>query len=353
MRSIHINSIKGDEVLAKSVYDEDGRVLLRSGTMIRSTYIKKLIEMGIEYLYIQDADTEGINLEELVSEETKQQGKQEVKKVFKDYIVSERLELTKIYDLVNTILDEILNHKDTIFNVSDLRSKNEALYEHCMSVCILATSVGAYVFDTKKLRDLTLGALLHDFGLMFVPEEILDKPDKLSPEEFDLIKTHPQVGYEILISDPEFSMISRNIVYMHHEKCDGSGYPLGVKGKQIHDTTKLVTICDMFDAMVTTKPYRKQMKTYESFETLNAMSGVQIDKNLFEEFKKRVALYPVGKPVVLNNGYKGIVASQNGEMLSRPIVRMLYDNDGRKIPEPYDLDLTQELTLFIQDVIDL
>ena len=108
MRSIHISAVRGDEVLAKSIYDEDGRVLLKTGTMIRSTYIKKLEEMGIEYLYIQDEDSEGIEIEDVISEETRQQGKQEVKKVFKDYIVSERLELTKIYNLVNTILDEIL-----------------------------------------------------------------------------------------------------------------------------------------------------------------------------------------------------------------------------------------------------
>ena len=139
----------------------------------------------------------------------------------------------------------------------------------------------------------------------------------------------------------------------HHEKCDGSGYPLAVKGKQIHDTTKLVTICDMFDAMVTPKAYRKQMKTYESFETLASMAGVQIDKRLFQEFEKRVALYPVGKGVILSNGYKGIVASQNKDMLARPIVRILYDDQGRKIEKPYDLDLTQELTLFITDIIDI
>lgn len=353
MRSIQIDSVKGEEILAKSVYDEDGRVLLKVGTVMRSAYVPKLHEMGIEYLYIQDPDTEGIEIEDVVSDETKQQGKAEVKRVFKDYVVSERLELTKIYDLVNTILDEILNHKDMVLNVNDLRNKNEALYEHCMSVCILSTSVGAYVFDTKKLKDLTLGALLHDFGLMFVPEEILDKPDKLSPEEFDLIKTHPQVGFDILTQDPNFSMISRNIIYMHHEKCDGSGYPLGVKAKQIHDTTKLVTIADMYDAMVTPKPYRKQMKTYESFETLSSMAGVQIDKHLFTEFEKRVALYPVGKGVILNNNYRGIVASQNNGMLTRPVVRVLYDDKGNKIAEPFDLDLTKELTLFVSDTIDI
>lgn len=353
MKSIHINNVKGDEVLAKSIYDEDGRILLRSGTMIRQTYIKKLEEIGIEYLYVQDEDTEGIELNDMISEETRQQGKAEVKRVFKDYIVSERLELTKIYSLVNTILDEILNNKEMILNVSDLRNKNEMLYEHCMNVCVIATSVGAYIFDTKKLKDLTLGALLHDFGLMFVPEEILDKPDKLSPEEYELIKTHPKIGYDILAVDPEFSLISRNIVYMHHEKSDGSGYPLGVKEKQIHDTTKLVTICDMFDAMVTPKPYRKQMKVYESFETLAVMAGNQIDKKLFKEFEKRVALYPIGKGVTINNGYKGIVASQNGMMLTRPIVRILYDEQGNKIPQPFDLDLTKELTLFITDIIEI
>lgn len=353
MRSLRLDQAKGEEVLAKSIYDEDGRILLRAGTSIRTTYIKKLEEMGIEYIYIQDEDTEGIQLEDVVSEETRTQGKQEVKRVFKDYIVSERLELTKIYSLVNTILDEIMNSKEVVLNVSDLRSKNEALYEHCMNVCVLATSVGAYVFDPKKLKDLTLGAILHDFGLMFVPEEILDKPDKLSPEEYELIKKHPQTGYDILCVDPEFSIISRNIVYMHHEKIDGSGYPLAVKGKQIHDTTKLVTICDMFDAMVTPKPYRKQIKIYESFETLASMAGTQIEPKLWQEFKKRVALYPVGKGVTLNNGYRGIVASQNKDMLSRPIVRILYNDKGIKIPKPYDLDLTQELTLFITDIIDI
>lgn len=353
MRSIHVDTLKGGEVLAKSIYDDDGRVLLRSGTAIRTTYIGKLREMNIDYLYIEDKDTEGIVVEDAISEETKQQGKQEIKKVFKDYVVSERLELTKVYDLVNNIIDEILNNKQVVLNVSDLRNKNEGIYEHCMSVCILASSVGAYIFDQKKLRELTLGAIVHDIGLMLVPEEILDKPDKLSPEEYELVKTHPKVGYDIISNDPDFPLISRNIVYMHHEKNDGSGYPLGVGAKQIHDTTKLVTICDMFDAMITPKPYRKQMKTYESFETLTSMVGVQVDKKMFGEFEKHVALYPVGKGVLLSNGCKGIVAAQNNSMLTRPIVRVIYDEKGSKVDPAYDLDLTKELTVFVLDIIEI
>jgi len=266
MRSIHVNSLKGEEILAKSIYDENGRVLLRSGTVIRSNYIKKIQDIGLEYLYIQDEISDGIQVEDVISEETRQEGKKEIKKVFKDYFVSEKLELTKVYELVSNIIDEILNNKQRIINMTDIRNKNEMIYEHCINVCVLATSVGAYVFDVKRLKELTLGAIMHDFGLMFVPEDIIDKPDELTKEENDLIKSHPQVGYEILATDMDFPLIARNIVYMHHEMCDGSGYPLGVKAKQIHDATKLVTICDMFDVMLTPKLSKKQMKTYESFE---------------------------------------------------------------------------------------
>ncbi len=353
MRSIQTNSLKGGEVLAKSLYDEDGRALLKSGTVLRSVYIAKFIDMGIEYLYIEDGDSEGIEVEDVITEQTREQGKAEIRKVFKDYVVSDRLELTKIYELVNNILDEILNNNQTVLNIADIKGKNQQIYEHCMSVCVLATSVGAYVFDAKKLKELTLGTIVHDFGLMFIPEEILDKPDKLTPEEFELVKTHPKLGYDVLGNDPTFPLIAKNIVYMHHEKLDGSGYPLGVGSRQIHDVTKLVTVCDMFDAMVTPKTYRRQMKTYECFETLTSLVGTQLDKKMFYEFEKHVALFPVGKGVLLSNGYKGIVAVQNNAMLSRPVVRVLYDDKGQKLDPIYDIDLTKELTLFIMDVVEV
>ena len=114
MRSMNIDSLQGGEILAKSIYDDDGRVLLRAGSAIRTIYLGKLQEMGITYVYIEDDESEGIEIQEMISEQIKNQGKQEIKKVFKDYVVSDRLDLTNVYDVVNNILDDILNNKQVV-----------------------------------------------------------------------------------------------------------------------------------------------------------------------------------------------------------------------------------------------
>ncbi len=353
MRSVRLDLIKDGDVLAKAVYDELGRVLLHSGSAIRTSYIDKLKLLGVERVYIQDEISEGIEIKDVATTETLQAGKVAIKEMFKNYIIKQKIEFISLYNVVTNVLEEILSNNDYVVNIYKLRSKKRDIFEHCINVSITATVVGSYIFNVRKLKDLTLGAMVHDMGYLLIPDAILNKPGKLTAEEKKIMQKHAQLGYNIFNSDINFPVYAKNIVQLHHEKCDGSGYPFGIKKDQISELTRLVTICDKFDNMMNPKPWMQKRRTYEVFEELEQLTQTELDPDLFEHFKKHVAVYPTGQAVLLSNGCKGIVSRQNLKMLTRPVVRVVIDSKGNKEKVPYEYDLMRERTLFIIDEIEL
>lgn len=353
MRAIGIESLQGEELLGRNVYDEAGRILLTSGTKIRKAYIDKLKTKGYYKVYVEDEISAGIEVDDIISEKTRKKSKEALKSQFSNYLSYQDVDIDTLLDCVNDIIDDVLKNNDIILNISDIRTKDEYTFAHSVSVCALAVSVGVNLnINHQRLKELAIGSLLHDLGKILVPSEVLNKPSKLTSEEFEMIKKHPRFGYDILNKKHQITPISKNIVLMHHEKCNGIGYPLGVDVNQIHELTRLVTICDMYDAMTSDRPYRKGMRAYEVIEYLSALTMNELDKSMLQKFKNHVAVYPSGTLVKLNNGYKGIISRQNKGFLVRPIVRLLEDESGKRVLNNKEVDLTKELTVFIETIIE-
>ncbi len=353
MRSLHIEKLRGEVKLGQNVYDENGYVLITAGTKVKDSYIEKLKAKGYIQVYIEDDISEGISPDDILQERTRRQSRTEIKNQFKNYIDNKDIDINKIMKCVDQIIEDILSTKEVIFNINDIRTKDEYTYAHSVNVCVLAVTVGAHMEgNINRLRELATGAILHDLGKIFIPDEILNKHGKLTEAEFELMKKHPKLGYEILSQKPQITPISKNIVLMHHEKINGGGYPLGVDENQIHKFTKLVTVCDMYDAMTSDRPYRKAMKAYEVIEYLTYLSISEIDREMVEAFKRFVAPYPSGVLVRINNGCKAIVVSQNKDMLTRPIIRVFEDEKGNRLANPYEIDMKKNLTIFINETIE-
>lgn len=353
MRKIYIDNVKGNELLAKSIYDSQGRILLAEGMTLRLNYISKLKEMGIVSLYIEDQFSKGIQEENFLSYSVRERSKQQFKMMLDKIKETQQFDITEVNHIVDQIMDEILYKKEVLIHVADILSYDEYTYSHSVNVCTLAIIMCKVLgYSVPRIKEVAIGALLHDLGKIFVPEEILNKKGPLTSEEFQKMKLHPQDGYQVLRGYSEMSAISKIIVLAHHERLDGSGYPSQLSGDKIHEVVRLVSICDVFDAMTSDRVYRKGIKTYEVIEYLISMSGQAFDVDIVQEFIKHIAVYPVGRGIILNTGEKGIVVKQNPHMPSRPVLRIFWNEKGEEIT-PYEIDMTKEITLFIVDEVDI
>ncbi|MCY6372008.1 HD-GYP domain-containing protein [Clostridium ganghwense] len=350
MRKISISQIQGNETLAKPIYDGYGKILLAKGTTLKPGYKMRLTQMGILSLYINDKFSKEIEIEDFISDHTRQETKTIIKNEFHKFITKRNTSSSEITKSVDKIIDNILSREEVIVNISDIKSKDQYLYEHSVNVCALSVIMGIHLgYNKNHLRELAAGALLHDLGKLLTPEDIITKSKigKLNEEEMSVVKKHPLDGYEILNEKYDISYVSKAIILMHHEHCNGTGYPLGLKDDKLHETVKLVSICNMFDNLTSDFYGDKKMEVYEALEYLITMSGSIFDKKLVNVFIENVAAYPSGSFIKLNTGASGIVLKQNKKFCSRPIINILVDENGNKLSESKELDLSKETTLFI------
>ncbi len=348
MRLVPLNAIKGNEILAKPVVDISGRILLSKGISIKLSYLNKLDEIGISEIYIDDKISEGIEIEDVLCDETRLKTKEIIQKEMQRYIKTKDINVREIQSIVNIIMQEVLVSKTDLINLKDLKLKDEYTFSHSVNVCILSVLLSIKLgLNQKKVHNIGIGCLLHDFGKILIPDKILAKSGKLSVEEFEEIKKHPIYGYEAIKNEIDISPSTKVTVLLHHERTDGSGYPFGYTAEKIHETAKICSICDVFDAMTSDRVYREALSTSDAVEYLYSTAGIYFDKKLVSEFLKLIPIYPAGTIVLLNNGLIGIIIKNNKSNLLRPIVRLLINPKTKMKYNNYIVDLMEDLTLKI------
>jgi HD-GYP domain-containing protein (c-di-GMP phosphodiesterase class II) len=200
------------------------------------------------------------------------------------------------------------------------------------------------------LIDLGMGALLHDIGKTRIPIEILNKDGKLTDEEFNIIKRHPELGYKMIENVKEINNRSRAIILEHHERVDGKGYPFGLTGDRMHKFSKITCISDVYDAIVSDRVYRRGFAANEAYEFILGGVGSFFDFDLVNVFKDNFSIYPLGACVKLSNGLEGFVVGHNKGFPDRPIVRILYNEMGTKIA-PDEISLVNKLDICVSYII--
>lgn len=354
MRKISTKNVQEGMMLSKPIYSSDGHVLLGEGILLKQSYIKRLESYNISEIYIQDDISEDIEINDVIKETTRVEAKVLVKKTMDDYKENKRFISDGSKIMVNRIIDELLANRHLVVNLSDIKSTDDYTFSHSVNVCVLSLITGIKLgLDQLKLRDLGVGAILHDIGKMMISEEILKKPSILTDEEFEQIKEHTVLGYNIVKTDPNVKATSAYIVLSHHERYDGSGYPRKISGEDIHLFARIVAIADVFDALASDRVYRKKLKTYEVVKYLNASSVTHFDKDILQCFIKSIPIYAIGTSVLLSTGEKGIVVDTNKEFPTRPIVRIVYLADGSRNNKFEEIDLTKKLNIIIIDTCDI
>ncbi|MCX7923948.1 MAG: HD-GYP domain-containing protein [Clostridia bacterium] len=354
MRKVLLENVEPGAKLARDIFSFEGRVLLTSGVEIRKDYIERLKHSGVTEVYIEDELSHGIEVCDVVRHKTREEAKGVVKKLMESCAFTNSINTSKVKELIDRIIDELLTNEDILLNLTDLKTVDDYTFEHSVNVCILALITGIGLgYNHLRLKDLGTGAILHDIGKLRIPESILKKPSQLTVEEFEEIKKHTVYGYEILKNNKNVSMISAFIAFGHHERYDGSGYPLQLRGENIHQCARIVAVADVYDALTSDRVYRKKLRPHEAVEYITSLGTRHFDAEIIESFTKYIALYPVGTGVLLSTREKALVVRNNRNVPTRPVVKIIYDENNDKVYDNNELDLTKNMGIFIVDSCEL
>lgn len=253
--------------------------------------------------------------------------------------------------VVSGIVESLDQNSDALLGLCKLRENDEYTYAHCVSVSILSIMFARKLKLSREMQELIgLGGLLHDLGKSKIPEAIINAPRKLTAQEFAIIRYHPTLGYKELLAIPDIPIEILNITLQHHEKFNGKGYPQGLKGEEISLAGTMVGITDIFDALTSKRSYKDAMPMHSANGILYNMRGDSFPKHLVDDFIQMIGVYPLGTPVLLSNGYLGIVSETNHLDPLCPNVTVLRDIKGRSILQ-HDIDLSVEKELSIKSII--
>ncbi|GKX31070.1 HD family phosphohydrolase [Vallitalea longa] len=341
MRFVPVNGLMEGMYVGKSLYDKNSQLLLSKGSIIQKSYIDKIYEMGYQGLYVEDYISADIEVKDVISDELRRNTVRTVKNVFiethdnkKTKKNSNNIDQTKC--MITNIVDEILENKDTLVNLIDLKMFDDYTFYHCVNVAVLSIVLGTSVgLNKNNLYNLGLGAILHDIGKMFIDSSILNKKGKLTDEEYKFIQKHSEYGYNYLKETYEIPLSSYIGVLQHHERYDGTGYPLNRCKEDISLFGRIICIADVYDALTSTRPYREALLPSEAIEYIMANGGVMFDINLTKKFVKKVAPFPIGTCVELSNRYKGIVVENYEEACLRPKIKIIVDDNSKKVDTFY------------------
>lgn len=356
MRVISVSSLKGDEILGKQIFDESGRILLSAGVKLRPYYIERIKELGINLVYIDDDISKNVVIEESISDKTRQMSKHAVKEMIEGYCREGKTDNSSVMNSVNSVIEDVLSNKNVLINVAEISSSDNNLYSHSVNVCVLATIIGTHMgYGMSKLNDIATGAMLHDIGKIKIMNDKKLVSEFKTKEELDkyIELNHPKVGYDFLGEQHLWNAHVKVAALMHHERSDGSGYPLKLIRDEINQIAKIVAICDVFDNLIAGRDTGEPKTVYEVIEYLVGMSNIYFDEEMVRKFTANIAAFPTGSGVVLSSNEKGLVVKQNNSMPMRPVVKIIYDKAGNLLLEPYEIDLLKELTFFITKSCDI
>ncbi|MCA3071963.1 MAG: HD-GYP domain-containing protein [Rhodocyclaceae bacterium] len=260
--------------------------------------------------------------------------------MFSEARMGEAIDSAGALELVDEINASVERNPGALISLARLKTVDDYTFMHSIAVCGLMLSLGRQLgLEDRQLRDAGLAGLLHDLGKAVVPASVLNKPGKLTDAEFDLVKKHPQLGHAILIEAGTVGEIALDVCLHHHERVDGTGYPHGLEGSAISLYAKMGTVCDIYDAITSNRPYKTGWNPAESIRQMAGWSKGHFDERVFHAFVKSVGIYPVGSLVRMASGRLGVVTEQNEGGLTTPRVKLFFSigADARIPPEIIDL----------------
>lgn len=387
MIHVSLKSAKNGMKVGKPIFDTDGTLLLGKGVTLNNFLIQRLSDNGISNIFIHDEATEDVVLRENISgmvrgstirrlkelnkslDDVKKEMTKQTHHVLMDTISSHRFKDTfgnhpaieKICDSARQIVDEILSG-EMVLGLNSIKTYDNYTFQHSIDVTVVAVMIGRKIgLPVKRLRELGSGCLLHDMGKIFIPDEITNKPGKLTPEEFRQMKEHPTIGYELIKDTPSLGVLAPHVAFQHHEKQDGTGYPRGLQGKNnisldddyrnIHLYGNISAVADVYDALSSDRPYRKAFSPDKVIKIMMEMNENHLNSEVLRRFITIAPVFPEGSTIRVTNGdyrnYIGVVKNLNKGHFDRPVIRLIYNNKTEPI-DPVEINLIKNMEISIE-----
>ena len=244
-------------------------------------------------------------------------------------------------ELVDEISSSVMRNPGALISLARLKTADDYTYMHSVAVCALMVALARQLGqDEATTRELGMAGLLHDLGKALMPMDVMNKPGKLTDEEFAIIKSHPEAGHKMLLEGSGVGEIPLDVVLHHHEKMDGSGYPKRFKADQISLYAKMGAVCDVYDAITSNRPYKAGWDPAESIRKMAEWCNGHFDERVFQAFVKCLGIYPIGALVRLASGRLGVVIEQSEHSLLTPIVKVFFSTKARTHIAPEIVDLS-------------
>lgn len=341
MLKIKLSNLRPGVTLGKDIYSFDGNLLLSRGTTITLDQLQNFARRNIQEVYLWEesprirsqADFQDVYYDSL--------------EVTKSFMLGAKLgkpiDEKEIKDTVEMLVCQVFDQNDLFRQMRIMKEKDEYLFTHSVNVSLLCILLGRWLkLDEDAIRELGVAGLLHDIGKVYIADNILNKPEKLSSEECEEIKKHPVTGYNTVSELPWVSENIARAILMHHERADGSGYPLGSKGYTINNYASVIAVADVYDALTSNRSYSQKLSPYMAAEILWQESFGKLDPRVSKVFFDKITNFYIGNEVILSNNERGMVVFVDPGQPTRPIVKL-----GDQF-----IDLSQQRSLTIIQVLD-
>lgn len=329
IRELYIDTIKGADVWAAPTQSEVNADLERR--------LQEIAERNTDKPIIVDLKDEAARARRLQGEANKL-----VRNMMDDVRLGQQVEIERVEPLVEGMVDSIFRNQDALLPLARLKNHDDYTFQHSVSVCALLVAFGRGMkLDKAVIREMALGGLLHDVGKARIPDRILNKPGKLSEDEFGHMQHHVDEGVLLLQQSPGISEIALKVTAEHHERYDGSGYPGGLVEKNISLYGQMASIVDVYDAITSERVYHKGMAPTQALKKLLEWSSHHFDPKLVQAFIRSIGIYPSGSLVMLDSKRLGVVVEQNEDKLLEPVIRVFYHAGQQHYIPPEMIDLSK------------
>ncbi len=324
MRFVATPGLEPGMILGRDIVSPAQSFMLKKGVTLTEDYIAYLTAKGYLGAYITDKENLDIEPEEPIQFDT----------LVTSVKAVEEGDIGTLMSTARQIVKDISKLQNLSIDLLDLRSYDEYTYRHSVNVAVYAVAIAKYMkLSETELEQVALAGVCHDLGKKKIPVEIINKPGKLSDEEFLEIKNHPTYAYDMLQSNSEIPAVVRQAVLCHHENENGSGYPMGKDGSEVSVITKILHAADAYDALISRRPYKEPYTPVEAFDYLIGGEGILFNADVVEAMRMVIPAYPIATDVRLSTGEKAVVVAHTKDPL-RPVVRIIGSN--------YNMDLSKE-----------
>lgn len=270
------------------------------------------------------------------------QAKEAVETMFDHVRMGQSVDVGSARLLVEEISGSVARNPAALISLARLKTADNYTYLHSVAVCALMAALARQLgLDAAEIRSAGMAGLMHDLGKAPIPLKLLNKAGKLTEAEFEVIKTHPQLGFRILQMSQHIEAKTLDACLHHHEKMDGSGYPEGLKGDEISLAAKMTAVCDVYDAITSDRPYKRGWDPAYALRQMAEWSRGHFDLPVFHALVKTLGIYPVGALVRMNSGRLGVVLEQSGSSLTTPRIKLFYSTRSALRIAPELLDLSR------------